>query len=80
MERERDGIRNTLVTLRKEKSELKEELKTASGKEIQRKTHSRCSLKINSIATTYIYCMYLDYRKDGETNRGFLSKSISIFC
>ncbi|XP_037636869.1 actin filament-associated protein 1-like 1 isoform X1 [Sebastes umbrosus] len=30
MERERDGIRNALVTLRKEKSELKEELKTAS--------------------------------------------------
>ncbi|XP_074504191.1 actin filament-associated protein 1-like 1 isoform X1 [Sebastes fasciatus] len=36
MERERDGIRNTLVTLRKEKSELKEELKTAS----ERKTSS----------------------------------------
>uniref|UniRef100_A0A8C3GB01 Actin filament-associated protein 1-like 1 n=1 Tax=Cyclopterus lumpus TaxID=8103 RepID=A0A8C3GB01_CYCLU len=30
LERERDGIRNTLVTLRKEKRELKEELKTAS--------------------------------------------------
>lgn len=30
LERERDGIRNTLVTLRQEKRELKEELKTAS--------------------------------------------------
>ncbi|XP_049898232.1 actin filament-associated protein 1-like 1 isoform X2 [Epinephelus moara] len=30
LERERDGIRNALVTLRKEKRELKEELKTAS--------------------------------------------------
>ncbi|XP_029297898.1 LOW QUALITY PROTEIN: actin filament-associated protein 1-like 1 [Cottoperca gobio] len=30
LERERHGIRNALVTLRKEKSELKEELKTAS--------------------------------------------------
>ncbi|XP_035017680.2 actin filament-associated protein 1-like 1 isoform X1 [Hippoglossus stenolepis] len=32
LERERDGIRNTLVTLRQEKRELKEELKTASDK------------------------------------------------
>uniref|UniRef100_UPI0037E8D0AF actin filament-associated protein 1-like 1 isoform X2 n=1 Tax=Semicossyphus pulcher TaxID=241346 RepID=UPI0037E8D0AF len=30
LERERDGIRNALVTLRQEKKELKEELKTAS--------------------------------------------------
>jgi len=35
LERERDGIRNALVTLRKEKRELKEELKTASGKMIK---------------------------------------------
>lgn len=33
LERERDGIRNVLVTLRQEKRELKEELKTASGEE-----------------------------------------------
>ncbi|XP_056239312.1 actin filament-associated protein 1-like 1 isoform X4 [Seriola aureovittata] len=32
LERERDGIRNALVTLRQEKRELKEELKTASEK------------------------------------------------
>ncbi|KAF0039559.1 hypothetical protein F2P81_007794 [Scophthalmus maximus] len=32
LERERDGIRNALVTLRQEKRELKEELKTASDK------------------------------------------------
>ncbi|XP_069387862.1 actin filament-associated protein 1-like 1 isoform X3 [Paralichthys olivaceus] len=32
LERERDGIRNALVTLRQEKQELKEELKTASDK------------------------------------------------
>lgn len=32
LEKERDGIRNTLVTLRQEKRELKEELKMASGK------------------------------------------------
>ncbi|KAM9850278.1 actin filament-associated protein 1-like 1 isoform 2-T2 [Aulostomus maculatus] len=32
LERERDGIRNTLVTLRQEKRELKEEVKTASDK------------------------------------------------
>lgn len=34
LERERDGIRNALVTLRQEKKELKEELKTASGEEM----------------------------------------------
>ncbi|XP_040904570.1 actin filament-associated protein 1-like 1 isoform X2 [Toxotes jaculatrix] len=32
LEKERDGIRNALVTLRQEKRELKEELKTASDK------------------------------------------------
>ncbi|XP_008277808.1 actin filament-associated protein 1-like 1 isoform X2 [Stegastes partitus] len=32
LERERDGIRNALVTLRQEKRELKEELKTASDR------------------------------------------------
>ncbi|XP_044220293.1 actin filament-associated protein 1-like 1 isoform X2 [Thunnus albacares] len=32
LERQRDGIRNTLVTLRQEKRELKEELKTTSEK------------------------------------------------
>lgn len=32
LERGRDGIRNALVTLRQEKRELKEELKTAPGK------------------------------------------------
>ncbi|XP_060935309.1 actin filament-associated protein 1-like 1 isoform X1 [Limanda limanda] len=32
LEKERDGIRNTLVTLRQEKQELKEDLKTASDK------------------------------------------------
>ncbi|XP_033977220.1 actin filament-associated protein 1-like 1 isoform X1 [Trematomus bernacchii] len=34
LERERDGIRNALVTLRKEKRELKEELKTASERRV----------------------------------------------
>lgn len=41
LERERDGIRNALVTLRKEKRELKEELKTASGEETQSKRERR---------------------------------------
>lgn len=36
LEREREGIRNTLVTLRQKKSELKEELKAASGKKMHR--------------------------------------------
>lgn len=34
LEKERDGIRNALVTLRQQKRELKEELKTAAGKKI----------------------------------------------
>lgn len=38
----RDGIRNALVTLRQEKRELKEELKTASGKSLHSKAASRC--------------------------------------
>lgn len=42
LERDRDGIRYTLVTLRQEKRELKEELKTASGKEMQSNTKSKC--------------------------------------
>lgn len=37
LERERDGIRNSLVTVRQEKRELKEELKTASGKRMNGK-------------------------------------------
>lgn len=37
LERERDGIRYALVTLRQERRELKEELKMASGKEMQSK-------------------------------------------
>lgn len=42
LERERDGIRNALVTLRQEKRELKEELKTAPGKKRQNTTNIRC--------------------------------------
>lgn len=33
LEKERDGIRNALVTLRQEKRELKDELNRASGRE-----------------------------------------------
>ncbi|XP_049898231.1 actin filament-associated protein 1-like 1 isoform X1 [Epinephelus moara] len=43
LERERDGIRNALVTLRKEKRELKEELKTASAERRQTSLNNRVS-------------------------------------
>lgn len=42
LESEKNGIRNALVILRQEKRELKEELKTASGKNIKGRTENRC--------------------------------------
>lgn len=38
LERQRDGIRNDLVTFRQEKKELKEEFKMAHGKDMQSRT------------------------------------------
>lgn len=38
LERQKDGIRNALVTLRQERKELKEEFKTAHGKDMQSRT------------------------------------------
>lgn len=49
LERERDGIRNALETLRKEKRQLKEELKTAPGKNIQSTTDIRCYINIPEV-------------------------------
>uniref|UniRef100_A0A8D3AAR2 Actin filament-associated protein 1-like 1 n=1 Tax=Scophthalmus maximus TaxID=52904 RepID=A0A8D3AAR2_SCOMX len=43
LERERDGIRNALVTLRQEKRELKEELKTASADKRKSSLNKRVS-------------------------------------